>query len=199
MSRTIGLRIKEARKYKGIHSAYELAVRLQEQYRPEDSKDIFKSSVHSWECGRQDPSAESLIMLSKVLDCDPGFLLGLQDYPRSTIKVAADQIGIDYEQIQALSELKGTSQILLNHLLSSSVLDDFLSGLFHWCSQVPIPKGVNSFDTIDRAVYHRIMREFEEGLNHSGCIDMLLEDIMSARIEGKLMLHKENPENYFAK
>lgn len=190
----IAERIKEARKIAGLKSAYQLSERMKQMFYSDEEKS-FLNSIQSWECGRSQPTAESLKMLCEALDCDAGFLLGLQEEPRISVQIAADAVGVSYNNVEKLAHLPPTAQRVMDWLLDEDALGNFFQALNHWSEQalIGVDEKKESVNDFNRSEYYRRVRALERGMEESGALMDLFEKVLRAAMEARTKERAHDP------
>lgn len=126
------------------------------------------------------PAGDNLIRLSKLLDCDTDYLLGLQEAPKKDISLLAESTGFSWEEAERLKNIKWKAHSLLSVLLrrDDNSLEDFLMNI---CKQAeytradkslrdyernrdPRSPKINSIEDLSRQEYHKMMSYLEENI-----------------------------------
>ncbi len=115
----------------------------------------FLNNVKSWCSNTKDketlPDFTSLYVLSNVLKCDSGYLMGTQDKPRKDMEEYARNCGIQYESAISFAEFFSNQEYcrsvdLINYCLikQPSALIDFMDNLFTALEQTEVYKYVKT-------------------------------------------------------
>lgn len=107
----VGKRLQEARRKKGIKTQESFASKA----------NVTLKTVQNWEQGRVNPSLETLIELSELLDCDLDYLTGRIDESTHDIHYVQEMTGLSEEAIRKISnpDIDNPMGKLLSHLIES--------------------------------------------------------------------------------
>ena len=158
---------------------------------------VNKSAVQKWCSNNPDyiPSGKNLIKMSKILECDTDYLLGLQDIKQKADKLLSEKAGITLDEAQKISSLHYASKEALSYLLKNdNALDSFLENLYKISNGVisnpyirddyrkppAKKKKVRCLDDLSRQEYHKMVKEFENRL------DPLMQEVIDIMIDSQL-------------
>lgn len=108
-------RLRTRRRDSGFTSCDKLADAIW----PNEIGDSMRKKVERWETGKSEPSVSELQRLCDVLECDPEYLLGTCDTPRTMTKSVMEVTGLSQKAVEALSFFFSTSKTEVESPLAS--------------------------------------------------------------------------------